>query len=138
MKLPTLNGWNSSPFPGEFDQNAATNILEKWKKLLGLTDWDIKISFRDALDLDTGPARSNHNPNLQTADIRILAMNDRQASHMSDSDPESDIVHELIHIRLWPIDPKENDIGRVHSICREQSIEWIAKALINLDRNRQP
>ena len=42
-----------------------------------------------------------------------------------------DIVHKLIHVRLWAIDFEMK--GAQH-ICKEQSIDWIAKALTQLDR----
>jgi len=108
------------------------NKLKKWQKRLGLLDWDLIVCFRDARDMDQYPARTKIQENIQAADIRLLAKNDRQASDPADKDPELDLVHELIHIRLWSIDPKDAE-GALYT-CREQAIEWLAKALIESDR----
>lgn len=106
--------------------------LEKWKKRLGLSDWDITVQHRDAQDMNQSPARTIIRENMQHADIRIMDKTDRQKSDPADIDQELDLVHELIHVRLWAIDPK--DPGPVTYTCREQAIEWIAKALIETDR----
>ncbi len=106
--------------------------LDKWKKRLGLSDWDISIDWRDAMDMQQKAAKTFINPSGQSAEIRILAMGDRQDCEKAEQDPELDIVHELVHVRLWAIDPQ--DPGDTLHICREQSIEWIARALIESDR----
>ena len=105
--------------------------LTKWQSRLGLSDWDITVAFRDARDMDQCPARTKIQAGIQAADIRLLALNDRQASDPGDANVELDLVHELIHIRLWAIDPIDAE-GALH-LCREQAIEWIAKALINAE-----
>lgn len=107
--------------------------LSKWQKRLGLSDWHITIKIRDARDMDQYPARATIQENIQCADIRVMDINDRQQSDPGYADLELDIVHELIHIRLWAIDPKDIE-GSLHT-CREQAIEWIARALIETDRN---
>jgi hypothetical protein len=108
-------------------------ILGKWQPRLGLSDWDISVSFRDARDMDQHPAKSHIQGALQRVDIRIMACNDRQACDPCDGDPELDLVHELVHIRLWAIDPPA-EAERILHMCREQAIEWIARALVALDR----
>jgi len=107
-------------------------LLAKWQTRLGLSDWTITIEWRDSIDNVQCPARTRIFLHIQQAAIRIMNINDRQQSDPSDSDPELDIVHELVHIRLWAIDPIDAD-GTLNAL-REQSIEWIAKALISLDR----
>ena len=106
--------------------------LDKWKSRLGLSDWDITVKFRDAQDMEQYPGKCKIRANIQHADIRLMAKDDRQKSDPSDVDPELDLVHELIHVRLWAIDPK-NAEGALYT-CREQAVEWIAKALIATDR----
>ncbi len=112
-------------------QDEAEKALLKWQKRLGLLDWKITICFRDARDMDQYPAKTKIQRHLQHADIRLMAMNDRQKSDPADGYPELDIVHELIHIRLWAIDPLDAE-GALYT-CREQAIEWIARALVNTE-----
>ena len=107
-------------------------IMEKWKTRLGLSDWDITVEFRDARDMRQNPARTYVNAALQHAEIRIMAMGDRQDCDPNYLDPETDIIHELMHIRLWATDPPEDCEKTLH-ICSEQAIEAITKALRTLD-----
>ena len=109
------------------------NILKKWQKRLGLSDWSITIAFRDCRDMDNSTGKVLLQQNLQNADIRIMQESDRQKTDRADGDIELDVVHELVHIRLWAIDPRDAE-GILYT-CREQAVEWIAKALIKSDRN---
>jgi hypothetical protein len=109
--------------------------LKKWQKRLGLSDWDITVKHRDAQDMNQNQGKATIRAALQNADIRIMKENDRQKSDPSDSDPELDLVHELVHVRLWSIDPY--DAEGVEHVCREQAVEWIAKALITSDRQKK-
>ena len=110
-------------------------LLKKWKSRLGLSDWDITVKFRDAVDLDDNIAATIVRASLQSADMRLLNKGDRKASDPVAGDMELDLVHELVHVRLWAIDPTDAE-GVLHQ-CREQAIEWIAKALVNLDRQNK-
>jgi len=107
-------------------------MLKKWQSRLGLSDWNITIKFDTARNMNDNLGSTYLQNQVQMADIRIKALNDRQKSDSAENDPELDLVHELIHIRLWAIDPR--DAEGVFHICREQAIEWIAKALITSDR----
>lgn len=108
-------------------------ILKKWQKRLGLSDWSITVAFRDCRDMDNAQGATHLQPNAQNAEMRIMKIEDRQQTDQADSDIELDVVHELIHVRLWSIDPPSPD--RTLDICREQAIDWIAKALIKSDRD---
>lgn len=103
-------------------------ILDKWKKRLGLSDWKISIEFNTQDHLD-GQAKTRIYETSQVAKVFILSPEDRQKSDPNDSSIELDIVHELIHVRLWAIDPKDAD--RLTHALREQAIEWLARALTN-------
>jgi hypothetical protein len=113
----------------------AEQQLRKWQKRLGLSDWEIIIRYSDTHEMDGGPAKTKINDELQHADIRLLLPEDRQKNEPADKDIELDIIHELIHVRLWAIDPRTND-SLLH-ICREQAVEWIAKALITTARTEK-
>jgi len=107
-------------------------LLKKWQGRLGLSDWMISVQFKDCIDMNQSQGRTEIQKSNQYASIRLLQIEDRQKSDESENDPELDLVHELIHIRLWAIDPDVFE-GALH-ICREQAIDWIAKALITSDR----
>lgn len=107
-------------------------ILKKWQPRLGLSDWAITVQFRDAQDMNQCPGSTKIRDCIQCADIRVMNIDDRQKSDPGDADVELDIVHELVHVRLWAIDPK--DAEGVLYTCREQAIDWIAKALVSADR----
>lgn len=111
------------------------NQLKKWKKRLGLSDWDITVKYRDAQDLNQSQGKTIVRAPMQTADIRLMKQTDRQKSDPSDSDIELDLVHELVHVRLWSIDPYEAE--GVEHVCREQAVEKLAQALIISDRGKK-
>jgi len=107
-------------------------LLKKWQRRLGLSDWMISVQFKDCIDMNQAQGRTKIQNCDQHAYIRLLQIEDRQKSDEADNDPELDLVHELIHVRLWAIDPDVGE-GTLH-VCREQAIDWIAKALITSDR----
>jgi hypothetical protein len=108
--------------------------LEKWQKRLGLLDWKISICFRDAQDMNHYPAKARIQERIQHVDMRILSCEDRQKSDNQYNDVELDIVHELIHVRIWALERAISSDNETLEICTEQAIEWIAKALIFADR----
>ena len=108
--------------------------LDKWQKRLGLSDWVVSAKFETQEHL-TGQAKTTIYDTTQIAKICLLSPGDRQESDPNDSDIELDILHELIHVRLWSIDPKNPDPST--HVLREQAIEWIAKALIETDRKEK-
>jgi len=116
----------------EMEIEKLKELLNKWQKRLGLSDWEIDIGYNDHFDNSKNSAKTIYWENTQNARIRILDPKDRQKSNPVFKDIELDLVHELIHIRLWAIDP--NDPDDILHVCREQAVEWIAKALIKADR----
>ena len=105
--------------------------LKKWQQRLGLSDWDITVDFSTQEHI-SGQAKVTIYSASQKAKIFLLNENDRQKSDPNDQDIEFDLVHELLHIRLWSFDPL-NAKGNDH-ILREQAMDWIARALIRTDR----
>lgn len=95
-------------------------ILTYWKERLGLHSWDIRVKTEPAGDWK-GNAEGFIRPQIERADLTIFWGD-------AESDPfELNLIHELVHVRLWAIDPYDAE-GVLHS-CREAAIEWIAKAL---------
>jgi len=108
-------------------------MLDKWQPRLGLTDWDIEIRFANSDELGEDCACAKYIETIQHAKLKILCKEDRIESNPMHRDIELDVIHELVHIRLWSIDPM--GIDGVHNTCREQAIEWIAKGLVYSDRS---
>ncbi len=95
-------------------------ILTYWKERLGLHSWDIRVKTEPAGERE-GNAEGFIRPQIERADLTIFWAD-------ADSDPfELTLLHELVHVRLWAIDPYEAE-GALH-YCREVAVEWIAKAL---------
>ena len=103
-------------------------ILKKWQNRLGLIQWDISIKFLEARDIGYHEAKTMIYKNQERAVIRLMQEGDKQISERFNDTYELDILHELIHIRLWAIDPNDPD-DNTHTL-REQAFEWIAKALV--------
>lgn len=98
------------------------DILEYWKPRLGLHSWDIRVKTEPRGERK-GDAESFVRPQIERADITIFWADE-------DGDPfELTLLHELVHIRLWAIDPYEAE-GVLH-YCREVAIEWLARALFS-------
>lgn len=96
------------------------DMLTYWKERLGLHSWDIRVKTEPAGGRG-GNAEGYVRPNIERADLTIFWGD-------AESDPfELNLIHELVHVRLWAIDPYDAE-GVLHS-CREAAIEWIAKAL---------
>lgn len=106
-------------------------LLSKWQKRLGLSDWEITAE-RAPQNHVSGQAKTTIYSESQIARIFLLDESDRQGSDPNDKDIEHDLIHELLHVRLWAIDPKKSD-DNTH-VLREQAIDWIAKALLSSDR----
>ena len=108
-------------------------LLEFWKRQLGLDAWDITATFHSHRELGGNTGQGYIRAVFESADIMILDPSDRVASFRDDGDPEVDLVHELVHVRLWSIDPEETD-GILHT-CRETAVEKIARALVSIKRS---
>jgi len=113
-------------------------IVKKWQPRLGLSDWTIKIRFVDLAAIDGCLGQTHIQNNMQNADIQILQPGDRQASDMADHDIEQDVVHELVHVRLWMQDKvlAERNIDIEYTL-REQSVDWLAKAMLIAERSNK-
>lgn len=77
------------------DINQIKEILEKWKEVLKVQDWDIDIKIIEEKW-------------RKSADIKILS-DCKQAILMINSDPQTKnldelVIHELLHLKLWGMD----------------------------------
>ncbi len=101
-------------------------IIEYWKPKLGLQSWAIAASFVPRWELGDNSATASIQSQLEKVVIKIRRIEDRDET---DDPVEMDIIHELVHIRLWSIDPYDAE-GTLHT-CREVAVEWLARALYN-------
>lgn len=106
-------------------QTEPERIIEYWKPRLGLHAWEITIREKPRHE-QVCCAETYVQPQMERAEISVW----RACDITVNDDPlELDILHELVHIRLWAIDPVEAE-GTLH-YCREAAIEWLARALFN-------
>jgi len=79
-----------------FKEDQLNKLLQKWQKILRLSDWDIK------LELVTKEWR-------KTGDVKIDLSNKVAIVLINNHNPkatniEAIIIHELLHIKLWGMD----------------------------------
>ncbi|MDR0288007.1 MAG: hypothetical protein LBI03_09940 [Clostridiales bacterium] len=79
-----------------FNEDELFNFLKKWQELLRLKDWDIK------LELVTKEWRKTGDVKIDQADkTAILLINNYNPKQ---TNIETVIIHELVHIKLWGMD----------------------------------
>jgi len=79
-----------------FNEQELLQFLQKWQDVLRLRDWDIK------LELVTKEWRKTGDVKIDQADkTAILLINN---CNPKQTDIETVIVHELLHIKLWGMD----------------------------------
>lgn len=101
-------------------ETSSKDLLDYWKPRLGQHSWDIRVKTEPSAGRG-GNAEGYVRPQIERADLAIFWGD-------AESDPlELTLLHELVHIRLWSIDPHEAEYAE-HN-CREAAVEWIARAL---------
>lgn len=100
----------------------------RWQRVLGLSDWDVKVSYVRAYDME-GQGRCSATPKLRKALIAILDPQDYDPAQHWPQDVEQTLVHELLHLYF-----RAGDIGSVDELNTEQGVEATAKALVLLSR----
>lgn len=113
-------------------QNDLQAIIAHWKPLLGLHSWDIRAEYAPRHEIEAA-ATGNIKAHMERAAIKVQRDCDRDGDG---EDAELDLLHELVHIRLWAIDPDEAD--PVTHKCREAAVEWIARALYVARHGKAP
>ncbi len=81
-------------------RKSASESIKKWKNRLGFSEWkiDVKIVTFNRADgyPQQGDFRTSHSKNKATILVGIVLK----------SSVEEIVVHELVHLMLWPIDQK--------------------------------
>lgn len=114
--------------------NNGKELLKKWQKKLGLTDW--LIDLRDNclpgdFVLENVSGECEYNLTHKSAIIRIInptCYGDR----LIPFNYEKTLVHELLHIKFGLIDNTDNQI---HDTIVHQLIEEFARLLTDKGRN---
>jgi hypothetical protein len=106
-----------------------------WKQRLDLADWKISVTMSRRCDLKPGTLGSIHwDKNKKSAAIQVLDVSEYHlpVRDMLD-DMEFTVVHELIHIELSSLPRSEASRSD-----EEHAVNGLARALILLDRQKQP
>lgn len=106
----------------------------EWQKILLLQDWIITIRIRRERDFLNADANAEIVPSLpkRMATISILDPVDYPPDVSEPQDMELSLVHELLHIHLFPLFADREDEMRL--VSEEQAIEAISRGLIALAR----
>lgn len=106
-------------------------LLRKWSAILKLQDWELIARYVRLWDLrEKSEGQATICLRLKMAAIRILDPVDYCDADWK-QDVERTLVHELLHIHLEffgkPASPTDDDM-------REQAVESITRALVEMDR----
>jgi len=116
-----------------FTEDQLQEKCAEWQKILRLQDWIVSVSIVRERDIGLENTMGTINPTLEKrmAKIRILDPVDYPSGLMEPQDMELTLVHELLHLHLWPF--TETLEGPLH-VAEEQSIEAISRGLVELRR----
>lgn len=105
----------------------------EWQKILRLQDWDVRTSIVRAGGMKTEECNAEISVNVQhrLATLRVLDPIDYGDDNLNPQDMERHLVHELLHIHLWPF---TEDLHGPLEDAEEQALNMIAGALIALYR----
>lgn len=114
------------------DEELQVKCLE-WQKRLRLQDWIVKCKIVRQRDMDDEEAAAECNPHLKkkVAAIRIRDPIDMPEKMIIEQDMEWDLVHELVHLHLQPLNTEDADL-----VAIEQAVECLAHSFIMLYREK--
>lgn len=107
-----------------------------WQGVLGLRDWTVRatLSRRYEFDEDDQQGLCEVHENNRYARIWVLSHEDYSAYASFPQDHEETLVHEMLHIHLHPLEPKDYD-ERLE-IAKEQAVNAISVGLASLKRKQ--
>ncbi|WP_136604659.1 hypothetical protein [Paenibacillus dokdonensis] len=117
-----------------FDNKQLQEKCAEWQRILRLQDWIVDIGISRSRDMNLDNAQAEIVPCLpkRMATVRILDSVDYPPDCAEPQDMELSLVHELLHIHLFPLFADREDEMRL--IAEEQAIEAISRGLIYLYR----
>jgi hypothetical protein len=114
-----------------------TKLSREWQSRLQLKDWRISTRFARANDLGEGCCgECSTIQNLRQATIKILAPLDLHTVDEINRDIEGTLVHEMLHIHLWPWNDAIDTL-KLPDTQMEQTVEALAVAFIKLKRGEK-
>lgn len=113
----------------EITEQHLQELCAKWQKRLGLSDWTVKASLVRQYEMGDEQAVGHCNWVLskRSASIKVLDPIDYPPDIITPYNPETTLVHELIHLHFAPF---MADHDTLEHILQEQAIDAIAKALV--------
>lgn len=125
----------------KWSQKALDSCMKYWQKILGLSHWDIVITYANNRDIEyllgyPALASISSSPSMERAIIRINSNPelDEDAIINGSDDVEWSILHELLH--LYYIDLSINKEDKVQGELIERIINKTCKALLTTGRFR--
>lgn len=125
----------------KWSQKALDSCMKYWQKILGLSHWDIVITYANNRDIEyllgySALASISSSPSMERAIIRINSNPelDEDAIINGSDDVEWSILHELLH--LYYIDLSINKEDKVQGELIERIINKTCKALLTTGRFR--
>jgi hypothetical protein len=125
----------------KWSQKALDSCMKYWQKILGLSHWDIVITYANNRDIEyllgyPASASISSSPSMERAIIRINSTPelDEDAIIYGSDDVEWSILHELLH--LYYIDLSINKEDKVQGELIERIINKTCKALLTTGRFR--
>lgn len=109
---------------------APLEILEYWKRVLRLQDWEIVLKVKPFRDMDDCRGETNYHLQKKCAIISLLDPDDSDRNEDFPYDLEQTMVHELLHLHFV-------DDGHTPEECPlvfEQGINAVGAALVTLNR----
>lgn len=123
----------------KWSQKALDSCMKYWQKILGLSHWDIVITYSNNRDIEyllgyPALASISSSPSMERAIIRINSNPelDEDAIINGSDDVEWSILHELLH--LYYIDLSINKEDKVQGELIERIINKTCKALLTTGR----
>lgn len=109
----------------------------EWQKVLRLQDWIVDVGISRSRNMKMERCQAEIEPCLpkRMASIRILDPVDYPRDSAEPQDMELSLVHELLHIHLFPLFADREDEMRM--VAEEQAIEAISRGLIALKRGTE-
>ena len=109
-----------------------------WQERLRLQDWDIDVRLARVRDLDdlTTAGDAETMVQKQCARIRVLDVQDPFNDPHCPYDPETTLVHELLHVAFKESQPECGDSPEWHA--HERAIHRVSQALVNAYRGEEP
>jgi len=113
----------------EWTQADLERVCAAWQEVLRLRDWEIKIRFCAAFDIDRDSMGEIHfRLPKKAAAIRILKPDHFEPNEDFPQDIEKTIVHELLHLHYCDL------TSDGFNLAEERAVNAISSGLVSLKR----